>query len=148
MKVVEVYKSYYEQQLNRLKNDLSCMLDEDIVANKYYLVFENGEVIGGFATTLWNELKGLFSLKKGKGRELFKKRLEVARNDSYDASRAFVLVCYDGPMRKLAEEYGFVPVKIEIFNPELACSNWNLKKYGTPDVYYMELKTDDKTGDS
>lgn len=134
-KVIKVDSKYYHTVLDMLSKEKRAFVNDVVVADKYYLVFDNGP-IAGFTTREDGELSGLFSLKKGLGEELFKLRLEKQCSDFPDIYY-LKLNCYGDYLADLYSGYGFTEYKRDKFNREYASKDWNYSKYGTPDIVYM-----------
>jgi len=132
----QTIRDTYLMVLDCLEPNLRAMIDNPIQMDNYYIAEKGGMVIGGFGFNEDGELKGLFSLYKGNGKELFKLRVEVAKEKT-GADRLY-LNCLGDKLRLLYEQFGFLVTKSERWNPRFAPKNWDYLKFGKPDVYYME----------
>lgn|GEM_PF-6295630 len=54
-------------------------------------------------------------------------------------SGATKLDCFDGDLVDYYEQFGFKEVGRDSWNDKYAPANWNYKKYGKPDIVYMQL---------
>lgn len=138
--IVLTTKEVYHTYLNELDKDLRQFVDQEVVADCYFLGvrIESEQVIGGFAIAQTGELKGLFALEKGYGEFLFKSQVRVAQK-TYKGKKLFV-VCIGEFLKKLYFEFGFEWTHIFRWDERLAPKNWNGQKFGFPNVYRMELK--------
>lgn len=127
----------YNTMLSLLDPDLRAMLDDEIRCDNYYLVKENHKVIGGFGTNANGELKGLFSLVKGKGREIFKLRLKQAKIDADDNIKYFRIDCIGEKLVEFYKEFGFHIEGSVKWDSNYATKNWNYDRFGSPNVYIM-----------
>ena len=127
----------YHWHLKRLHPDLRAMLDDKVSCDNYYLVKQNHKVIGGFGTNANGELKGLFSLVKGKGKEIFELRLEQARIDTDDDIKYFRIDCIGEKLVEFYKEFGFHIEGSVKWNSNYATKNWNYDRFGSPNVYIM-----------
>jgi hypothetical protein len=134
MQVIQVNSKYYHNILdNFLSSDKRVFLDRKIVADKYFLAFNNGDIIGGFAVSYSGLCNGLFALKSGYN--LNKVRLHYAIK--YNNSGYLTLNCIGNDLMELYSKNGFFIHKKIKWNYKLAPNNWNYSKYGTPFIYTM-----------
>lgn len=92
---------------------------EDMPASAQYLLTQDG--CSGYGVTEGRELIGLFSLVKGRGKNMVEEAIYL--------DGAQYLDCFDGFLPSYYEQFGFVEYKRE--------TNWT---EGGPDVVYMRLK--------
>lgn len=142
MQVKQVDKKYYLAELSKLATDKRAYLDEDVVADKYYVVFDKVEgkgivPIGGFGIKGGSYLTGLFSNAKGKGKEIFEKSLDILKKSN---AKEITLFCIGDFLKKLYMSYGFKVDEVIKWDDTYAPKNWDYKKYGRPDLYEMSLK--------
>jgi hypothetical protein len=98
-----------------------------------FRVYSNITGTVGFAITPSNELINLFNNSgiRGYGRDTITFAIEMG------ATR---LNCFDGPMVKLYESFGFIETSRFPFNRTFAPIGWNYETMGTPDAVNMSLK--------
>lgn len=87
----------------------------------------------GFAITFNYELANLFNNTgiKGLGRSMVQWAIDLG------ACKVF---CFNGFPRVYFESFGFHVVRVLSWDDKLAPANWDYKKYGEPDVVYMERR--------
>jgi len=142
MEVKQVDKKYYLSELSKLATDKRAYLDEDVVADKYYLVFDvvegKGKLpIGGFGIKGKSYITGLFSNAKGKGKAIFEMSLDILKKSK---AKDITLFCIGDFLKKLYMSYGFKVDEVIKWDDKYAPKNWDYKKYGRPDLYEMSLK--------
>ena len=128
MKILKVNKTEFnKEKINH------PYLDEEVAANKYYLLKDRGKIIGGFAfSNLENskkELQGVFK-KSNQVKGLLGKIMDILKNDSLE------LYCFE-VLQKLYKKYGFKIVDSYEFDENLAPKNWNIAKLGRQRVLKM-----------
>lgn len=130
----EAYHSY----LNELESDVRCFLDETIVADCYFLAMDihTEKIFGGFAITTNQELKGLFSLEKAKGANIFIRQMRIAK--TFKTSNILKLNCIGEFLREFYESFGFEVYNVARWDERLAPKNWNTERFGVPNIYYMK----------
>lgn len=136
--IVITTNEVYHQYLNELENDLRYFIDEIVVADYYFLAIDiqNEQVFGGFAITIDQELKGLFSLDKAKGANLFIRQMRIAK--TFKSSNVLKLDCIGEFLREFYESFGFKVYNIARWDERLAPKNWNTERFGMPNLYYMK----------
>lgn len=137
MEIVEVDKKYYHNILDMLPKTKRQYIDRFVDADHYFLGFD-GDPIGGFAFNVTGALKGLFSLKKGNGRELLEKQQETARKYSDDGIRYFDITCIGKQKRDYFKKAGFWVEGYLGWDEDLAPNEWQGKKEA---VYFMVKRT-------
>lgn len=111
----------YVQSVSDLVRGATTQADElgkDSSSDVTYFLAEDTQ--SGYAVSDDGELTGVFSLPKGRGKDLVRAAVE---------SGARRLDCFDGYLPKLYGQHGFVEVRRE--------ANWT---QGEPDVVFMELQ--------
>jgi len=137
LKPLEVTKEYYHNILNMLPTDKRVYVYDEVISDKYYLVFD-GLPIGGFTTNYNGELNGLFSLKRGLGREIFKLRLVQAKKDCKGECNLH-LFCIGDFLKDLYREFDFKVDEVIEWDDTLSPKGWNYEKQGRPTLYTMSL---------
>lgn len=137
MQVIEVYKAYYMDEVNKLPADLRSFLYDDIVSDKYFLVFDMRGVVGGFTVRYDGELSGLFARRRGYGERIFKIRLEYAKKY---AKKPLYIFCIGEHLRDLYQKFGFKVDNVIKWDDNQAPAKWNYDRFGRPDLYEMSLK--------
>jgi len=103
--------------------EMVCMVDET-----------NMHFGAGFAVHLGRgELVNGYSIAKGNGDRLVQEAIRIGATN---------LDCYDGPLFDLYSRNGFVEVNREKWDDAYADPRWDKKLWGTPDVVFMEYKTE------
>ena len=139
MKVLEVTKEYYHTTLGILEKRLRGFISDAVKAENYYLVFE-GLPIGGFAITDDGWILGLFSLKKGKGKELIPLAIKYAENALKYPEQKVKVFCTGDFLRKLYESYDFEVYDTIKWDNRQAPKVWDKEEFGTPDLYNMRMQ--------
>lgn len=136
--VAHVTKEIYHQYLDELDLDMRNFVDYFVVADNYFLAvdIQNEEIIGGFATRDSGELKGLFSLEKGYGRDILKRQTRIAGLQNKEVH----LDCIGKYLRNFYEKEGFEVYEIARWDERLAPKEWNSKRFGFPCIYKMKKK--------
>lgn len=94
-------------------------------------VYISADGKSGYAISKQGELLNLFSANGSKHGKYA--MYEAVRNG------ARYLDCYDGFLPGYYNQFHFLESAREAWNPRYAPKHWNYKKYGKPDVVYMEL---------
>ena len=122
LKPIEVSSTYYLSTLAQLQPDKRQYLDDDILADHYYLVFQ-GLPVAGFGTNKDGRLTGLFSLSLGIKDQLMDTRVKQAMLDK-DEGEQLKMNCIG---KYLIHDYttrGFTITKTYNWNPTLAPVHW------------------------
>ena len=116
-------------KVNARSENLERYSDKEYDNFKVYLDFI-GTV--GFAITPGKELINLFNNSgiKGAGAHAFRTAIKLG------ATR---LNCFDGPLVKLYESFGFIETSRFPFNRTFAPDGWNYETMETPDVVFMQI---------
>ena len=124
----DIFRS--QLKVNARSENLEVYSDKDYDNFRVYANF-TGTV--GFAITPGNELVNLFNNSgiRGYGRDAITFAIELG------ATR---LNCFDGPLVKLYESFGFIETLRFPFNRTFAPIGWNYETMGAPDVVNMSLK--------
>lgn len=134
MKVLEVDRVYYMSVLGQIADDKRIYLDDTPLGDKYYLVFE-GFPVGGFITNQDGMLGGIFSLKRGIGRRIV--ALAIKYQEATSIGSQIGITCIGNFLMELYEDFGFEVNKVYAFDVNIAPKEWDLHKYGKPNVYFM-----------
>lgn len=137
MKAIQVYRTYYLNVLEKLPASLRAFLDDNISADKYYLVFVKGYPVAGFCTNRNGYMNGLFSTLKGTSNSLITLRLATAATDASDDVSVLELFCTGNKMRDKYENLGFSTAITHIWDDQMASTNWDYDKFGRPDVHTL-----------
>lgn len=140
MRVIEVKSVYYHSRLNLVEGRLRGFISDTVEADKYFLVFgKEGLPIGGFAVSYSGWLLGLFTIKRGVGNELVTLALKTAKKLLQPTQR-LRLFCTGEFLRKMYRDKGFEVYDISEWDERATPNVWSTKEFGTPLIYYMELK--------
>ena len=142
MKIVEVYKEYYSVVRDTLPLEKRVYLDDVVPDGRYYLVFQNNEVVGGFIIHVNSsdciQLSGMFSLSHK--RQLLSLVLEYL-DRVYSMKEYIILSCIGSDLRDLYNKKGFWTDVTLKWDRELATKEWySVYKTYEPDIYYMRRK--------
>ena len=135
LQVVQVTRAYYDNTLSLLSPSRRRYLDENVVADKYYLVFR-GLPVAGFATNGNGYLTGLFSLVPSIGEELITLRLKQALGD-LAFSHSLTLFCIGDKIKNMYIARGFTVVETQQWSSTLAPKNWDSAE--TPNMYHLKM---------
>ena len=136
MEPIQVDKLYYDQFLNLLTPKKRCFIDNNVIADKYYLIFEHTPV-GGFTTNSDGSIKGLFSLKQGYGANILSIAIEQINKD-YNTDNIKIF-CIGDYLKNFYAKSGFNVVNTIKWDKVKAPSKWDYPLLGTPLLYTMEL---------
>jgi len=137
MQSIQVSGEYYDNILAQLQDDLRAFMDEPVRATKYYLVFDSGVPIGGFAIqTPLLVLTGVFALSKGNGDMVMKHALQSLK-EMHSGVKIVSLTCIGEKLLLFYVRHGFAVSSAFPFDERLANKKWNYEKYGKPPVYFM-----------
>ena len=119
----------YELRSSRKRENLESYTDKEY---DNFDVYMNHDCLIGFAITPGKELVNLFNNSgiKGAGGHAIRTAIELG---------ATKLNCFDGPLVKLYESFGFIETDRVKFSIVFAPSNWNLETMGRPDIIFMEI---------
>ena len=140
MRAINVDKLYYLSFVSSLDRSSRVMLDDRIEANEFYLLFSNGEVVGGYAIAHVDnnaiELRGLFSL--GIARGVARAAIESIR-DRYSDYLINISFYNKNNLFEIYSSLGFNYEHHVEFNPEYQSDRWDVSIDGEPDIVYMSL---------
>jgi hypothetical protein len=143
LQIQKTTKESFHILLDGLQDDLRAMIDDEVIADNYYVVHKNDSIQGGFATCADGYLTGLFSYYSGMGREIFELRLRQARKDANENVHEFKLLCTGKFLRKFYERFGFQVYHTFSWDDKLAPKGWNYDRFGRPDIYQMRRHIND-----
>jgi len=142
MKIVEVYKEYYSVIRNTLPLEKRVYLDDVVPAGRYYLAFQDNEVVGGFIVHVDSsdciQLSGMFSLSHK--RQLLSVTLEYI-DKLYYMKEYIILSCIGSDLRDLYSKKGFWTDVTIKWSRALSPKEWySIHVAYEPDIYYMRRK--------
>lgn len=137
-----ITKAYYHSLMCNLPDHKRAFLDPTVDADKYYVVYKGsilGCTIGAFGTTARGYLTGLFALKPGYGKEIFKVREAQAIMDLNPKLSVthLELFCAGGVLKGFFESQGYKVEHSFDWDDKLAHSYWDYSKYGKPELQTM-----------
>jgi len=138
--IVNTDSEAYNTYVNELSDDLRKFIDKYVDAKNYYLIMNlsEEEIYGGFATNMSGEIKGVFSLVNGLGKEIIKSAMEMATLDKHPNIHSLKLSCIGEYLKDLYQEFGFKVVARMNWDEDQNIEDWNYNKFGRPDIYYMK----------
>jgi len=137
IKIREVYIGYYHIHLDQLSDDKRAFVDDVVIADKYYLIYDHATVIGGFATKQNGWVSGFFTLVKGYSDIFLDTVLGQARKDS-DANFLHLLCC-GKVLRDYYLKRDWSVSSVAAWDEKLKHKLWNEEIHGKPHFYTMTL---------
>ena len=137
IKTLEVYTDYFHSHLDQLSDYKRSFVDERVKADKYYLIYNHGLVIGGFATKTNGWVSGFFTLVKGYSDIFLDTVIKQARIDS-DAYFLHLLCC-GRDLKTYYSERGWSVESVAAWDESLKHKLWNKDIQGQPSFYTMSI---------
>lgn len=138
IKTLEVYIGYFHSYLDQLPNEKRAFVDEVVHADKYYLIYNNALVVGGFATKSNGTLSGFFTLLKGYSDIFLDTVIKQAEKDS--SAPWLSLLCCGETLKEYYTQRGWAIDAVHGWDESKMHKLWNKDIHGEPYFYTMSTR--------
>ena len=135
---VKCTKELYHFTLKNLDEKLRVFIDEEVIADNYYLIIRKKQVVGGFATTKRGYFTGVFALEKGLGTDSYNLRMKIARQDIDESVKQYRIFCTGDFLLEFYKKQGFEVIDIVKWDDDFSPKGWDYEAHGWPNLYNLE----------